>query len=258
MTPSEVRALLAELDRRLGVELARFWRTLAESDPTQFRALVIEAYPEIVTPYAATAAELGAEWYDSAPTTTTYRAVSAAPASVERLAKSAAWALNVGTAETALPLLNGSASRALFDGLRDTVVENVAAERGARWARHASANACGFCRMLATRTGSGKGSLYTSESAAIRVGGRGKDVASNFLPDGRRKRGGQAKGVRARGTQALGDKFHDNCHCIAVMVRPGSTYEPPSYVERWREEYNAARKQVGGNPNAIARYMDSR
>ncbi|MGC7358433.1 hypothetical protein RA989_21590, partial [Mycobacteroides abscessus subsp. massiliense] len=47
--------------------------------------------------------------------------------------------------------LTGSAARALFNASRDTVLANVAAEPGARWARHASANACSFCRLMATR-----------------------------------------------------------------------------------------------------------
>ncbi len=251
MTPEEVQALLAELGRSLDADLVALWGAALDEDT--FRRFVIDAFPELVLPYAEAAAEIGADWYDSAPTTTTgFVPVTAALPSVERLTTSAEWALNTGRGLKALTLMQGSAQRAVADGARDTVIENVGREQGARWARHASANACAFCRMLATRTGSGKGALYTSEAAATTVGGRGKDVATNFTADGRRKRGGQAKGVKARGTQALGDKFHDHCHCVAVMIRPGQTYEPAPYVAEWREQYNQARKDAGSSDaNAI-------
>lgn len=162
MTPVEVRAILGELDRRLSAELARFWHRLAETSTSEFRDLVIAAYPELVTPYVSAAADLGAVWYDSQPSTNTR--FSASPAElppVEKLQSSASWALAVGNGDQAIALLTGSAERALFDGLRDTVLDNVGREPGARWARHASANACSFCRMLATR-----GADYIRESTA--------------------------------------------------------------------------------------------
>ncbi|MFV8169837.1 ADP-ribosyltransferase [Mycolicibacterium peregrinum] len=56
--------------------------------------------------------------------------------------------------------LKGTATRSVFSGSRDTVITNANRE-GVRWARHASANACGFCRMLATR-----GAVYHSQALA--------------------------------------------------------------------------------------------
>ena len=292
MTPVEVRALLAELDRRLGAELGGFWRAIAESDPAQFRALLIDAYPEIVTPYVSSAAALGAEWYDSAPSTTDYRAVPAEPVPVERLTQSVMWALNVGTAETGLSLLTGSASRALFDGLRDTVVENAAAEPGARWARHASANACGFCRMIATRHVGDNATFYRSEASAAGVVGRGADLTegdrraiaaglmtreealkrrSQYVNERSAARAGRKVGDSRlgalRGSQSAGDGYHDHCHCIATMIRPGESFEPPPYYEQWNDDYIAAtrkareegrtRGEYGAiDPKVISRLMD--
>lgn len=251
MTPTEVQQILAGLGRSLDADLVSLFGATMDSEA--FRRFVIDAFPDVVLPYAAAAAEIGVEFYDAAPTTTTGFVPVAVPLPpVERLTKSAEWALNTGRGLAALTLMQGSGQRAMADGVRDTVIENVGRERGALWARHASANACAFCRMLATRTGSGKGALYTSESSAVTVGGRGKDVSTNFTADGRRKRGGQGKGVKARGTQALGDKFHDHCHCVAVMVRPGQSYTPAPYVDEWREQYRQARKDAGtGDANAI-------
>lgn len=267
MTPVEVRAILGELDRRLSAELARFWHRLAETSTSEFRDLVIAAYPELVTPYVSAAADLGAVWYDSQPSTNPrFTATPSELPPVEKLQSSASWALAVGNGEQAIALLSGAAERALFDGLRDTVVDNATREPGARWARHASANACGFCRMLATRHVGENATFYSSEAAAGRVVGRGKEMSAADRRDraaGRTRRSGDgvkgqflAGGRRARGNADLGSKYHDNCHCVATMIRPGQTYSPPSYVERWNDEYIAASKE-SRDPNVIARLMDT-
>ncbi len=127
---------------------------------------------------------------------------------------------------------------------RETTIANAAAE-GGRWARHASANACGFCRMLATR-----GAVYTSDAAAGRVVGSGKEMSLADRRDraaGRSRstvsgRGGRfiAGGRRPRGSRDLGARFHDHCHCQVVAVRPGESYVEPPYVEQWRKDYHAA------------------
>ena len=122
--------------------------------------------------------------------------------------------------------------RRVFDASRQTVIVNAAHEPGTRYARYASPTACAFCRMLATRTTEADG-LYFSKQSATRVVGRGG---------------------RPRGTQAIGDRFHDNCKCVAVAIRPGDTYEPPEFVAKWDKEYKAAAAN-GGGVKAILREM---
>jgi hypothetical protein len=51
---------------------------------------------------------------------------------------------------------------------------------------------------------------------------------------------GDAKTRHLRGEQKLGDKYHDGCHCVAVAVRLGESYEPPDYVGQWEQDYSAA------------------
>ncbi|MEJ9078585.1 hypothetical protein WKY82_09205 [Gordonia malaquae] len=284
MNPEEVRALLAELDKRLGAELAGFWHSIAgEVSSDEFRDLVISAYPEIVTPYIAAAADLGAAWYDLAPSDNLdYSARPAELAPVEKLQASASWALSTGAGDAAVALMQGAATRALFDGLRDTVVENVAAEPGARWARHASANACGFCRMLATRHVGTGATFYRSAESAGGVVGRSTDLtpadrraiaaglmtreealeartrySSSGAAEGAGSRVGDLKARRTRGSGELGSKYHDHCHCIAVMVRPGQDYTPPPYVEQWNEDYAAARQDGLTDAKDIAKAMDN-
>lgn len=152
MQVAEVRQILSLLTREAGADVAGLWRTAEGMSSGQFRAYIIDAFPEVVLPYSASAADVGVELYESSPTTSRgFTAVQGDTPPAARLATSAEWALNTGNATTALTLLNGVGERAVMDGLRSSILTNVDRERGARWARHASANACPFCRMLATR-----------------------------------------------------------------------------------------------------------
>lgn len=122
---------------------------------------MLDAFGELVDPYHAMAGQLAASWFEEALPSSPYVAVTADPIPVERLQKSARWALGAD-GDDALNRLEGSLQRAVFDGSRDTTLLNV--ERtGARWARYASANACAFCRLVATR-----GATYRSSATAGR------------------------------------------------------------------------------------------
>ena len=240
MDPAELRSALVDLNALMVSDLAALWRAVDGQDVEFLRDALQAEVPGVVDPYLAAAGDITADWYEAQAPDLNYVARPAALVDEGQLQATARWA--AGTVLTRTPvspldLLAGSMQRALFNESRETIVENAEVEPGARWARHASANACEFCRMVATR-----GAVYTSESAASRVGGRGVDESTNIG----RRRGGRARGIRARGSQAIGDKYHDHCHCIAVPVRPGQSYNPPSYVEEWEAEYTRARKAADG------------
>ena len=240
MDPSELRSALVDLNTLMVSDLAALWRAVDGQDVEFLRDALQAEVPGVVDPYLAAAGDITADWYEAQAPDLNYVARPAALVDEGQLQATARWA--AGTVLTKSPvspldLLAGSMQRALFNESRETIVENAEVEPGARWARHASANACEFCRMVATR-----GAVYTSESAASRVGGRGVDESTNIG----RRRGGRARGIRARGNQSIGDKYHDHCHCIAVPVRPGQSYNPPSYVEEWEAEYTRARQAADG------------
>ena len=240
MDPAELRSALVDLNALMVSDLAALWRAVDGQDVEFLRDALQAEVPGVVDPYLAAAGDITADWYEAQAPDLNYVARPAALVDEGQLQATARWA--AGTVLTRTPvspldLLAGSMQRALFNESRETIVENAEVEPGARWARHASANACEFCRMVATR-----GAVYTSESAASRVGGRGVDESTNIG----RRRGGRARGIRARGNQSIGDKYHDHCHCIAVPVRPGQSYNPPSYVEEWEAEYTRARKAADG------------
>lgn len=270
----EFQGLLTQLAADLGVKIGRLLRTMDRLDQREARAFITEYYPALALPYMAAAGSLSAQYYNEQPTLTAFLAQPVDLIPVERLAVSGRWAL---LQRSPVQALVGSAQRAVMDQSRTTMLENLAVEYdvpvaevsvpGTRWARHASANACGFCRMLATR-----GPVYRSRVDATRVSGRSVDLTiadkralmqgRGFIPTSQldkaavdealerrtrfaswkqaRKQGkllGDLKVRRDRGIRALGDKYHDDCHCIAVPVRPGGSYEPPEYVEQWERDY---------------------
>lgn len=234
VSPAERQYILAQVNTLAAEQIVLLWNHAEALTDINFAAYVKQAFPDVVTPFAATAADFAATWYDESPSPTNYIAKPGALPDLKQLESSADWALGANGRD-AITRMQGSAQRAIFDSARDTTVQNAETEQGSTWVRHASANACAFCALMATR-----GSVYASKTSATRVVGRGKALSLNFNPDGTRKAGGQAGGVKLRGTQKLGDKYHDNCHCVAVEVRPGGSYEPPPYVKDWEKAYKDA------------------
>lgn len=260
-SPAERLEVLNEVNVYAIEELTDLWRGASGMPSEQFRQLLIDAVPEIVDPHAAMAADYSVDWYAQSDPQSPFRPTPAALPDALPLKESAAWALGA-TGDEALTRFAGFMQRAIFDTARDTMVSNVDREPGARWVRHARGKACAFCRMLATR--SETRSSYTSESAALSVVGRGQQMSESdrrARARGESRIGGRfmAGGTKTRGSRPLGEKYHDYCRCTAVEVRPGMTYIPPPYTERWEQQYKAAVKDTasGGaiNLNAVLAHM---
>ncbi|WNM68949.1 minor capsid protein [Mycobacterium Phage TribleTrouble] len=215
--------------------------TLTKREGLQF---ITDAYPTLIDPFLNAAGELTAQWYaeqtpakvpsvrvrgQNALAPANFMPEPAALPASKQLAASGRWALLERNPSLAL---KGSATRSVFSQSRKTVLDNAGREN-VKWTRYASGNACGFCRMLATRalTYEEHGSLYHSERSA-------SENPHTF--------------DLARG--------HDHCKCIAVPVRSGS-YTPPGYVHDWLDDYNAVSRDESGVllPEwTIARRMEQR
>ncbi|NIL86524.1 hypothetical protein RhoFasGS6_03928 [Rhodococcus fascians] len=249
---------LSELSTLSVNDVAAVWRSIYDQtgDAIAIRDALLSSFPDLLVPYEAAAAEITADFYDGLSPRSRFRAQPSDTSKVSALESSVRWAMSPlftpGSDTSPLSLLTGVAQRSVFNASRRTMVANAEAEQGTTYARYASKTACEFCRLLATR-----GAVYASEHAATRVAGRGKEVTTNFRPDGRKKRGGQAKGVRVRGNQKAGKSFHDNCKCLAVAVRPGQKYEPPSYVDQWEEQYIEASRAGGGTKAILSRMREA-
>lgn len=219
ITPSERQQLLVDLNTLAVRDLVQLWRRAVIAD-VDLAAFIQDAFPDVAQAYSGVAADMAVEWYEVGAPDLTYRATPASPPPAVALRDSAAWALGA-TGETALDRMAGTLQRAVFAGARETIMQNAAAEPGARWARHASANACAFCRMMAIR--SLDNTFYGSRAQAQR-----------------------------RGRGQTEDKYHDFCHCSPIEIRSGQTYTPPPYVEEWNEQYKTARKEAeSGDPSQI-------
>lgn len=228
------------------------------SDAADFPLLLKQALPEIVRPHADAAAHITAQWYDEINPVSTFEATPVVDLVPERIDKSIDWALYAPGDATPMDRVAGSSKRMVSDASRDTVISNTL-EEGVRWARYASANACAFCRLLATRKG-----VYRTEADAVTVTGASVGLtlsdyrnraSGNATTDellSRRmgqttyiggKKKGQRKSRQLRGSRQAGEGYHDHCRCIAVPVRAG-VYDPPDYVDQWEQEYITARKDV--------------
>jgi hypothetical protein len=247
----ERQFLLGEVAKQAGIDLRALWAATAELSNIDFAAYIRSAYPEIALQWSEVTAHLAATWFE-ASAATTYVAKLAPAITLDRLLSSVDWALSA-TGTDGLTRLDGSLQRAVFDGARETTLLNVGAT-GSTWARYASANACEFCRLMAIR-----GDIYTSKEAAAHVVGRGADLTAAdhtaiAAGESRRAHGHfMAGGRKPRGTQAIGDKYHDHCHCLPIEVHAGQTYEPPPYVAQWEDEY---RKAFDAVPNGTS-YRDN-
>ena len=313
-----LQLVLSDLSTEVIADLVALWRQY--SDDPDFAALLLAAFPEIIGPYTQAGAMVSAQWYTEQAPDLPYVATPYVDLPAERLDRSVRWALYAPvemrvpedfipqepvavkvapSPDLVLSRLAGSVKRMVYDASRQTVLHNLQAEYGdiggggsfedepgTRWARYASANACSFCRLMATR-----GAVYRSRESAEGVTGRSIDITTadrRHIAAGlttrdealaRRARYSNARAAskagrtvgdrktgRLRGSRGYGGKYHDHCRCIAVPVRPGTSYEPPSYVEKWEDDYIAATRAVSaagqdtggkGELNAILREMDA-
>lgn len=262
----QFRSLLTNLSHSVRRDAGTLLSRMGQFTAREGRAFITEAWPELIRPYIDLATDLTVEWYDGQPTTNTvFVPQPTDPPPDEQLAVNGRWALGQDDPRDAL---GGAGERAVFNASRDTVLDNVIREDGARWAREARPGACSFCKLMTTR-----GAIYWSEASALAVTGRTVNLESSdrraiaagqmtraeamarrqFYRSGREAaEAGANVGDRRvgalRGTRDYGEKYHDHCYCLAVMVRPGQTYEAPEYAHSWEQDYQdavgAAEKQL--------------
>lgn len=155
-SPSEVaqfQRLIAQLSGAALTAVKALWNSTQDWNELQ------ETYPDLIDPYLSGAAEITAEWYQSlAPDADfTVELPDLTPRDV--LQASTRWAL---TEADPIEAITSSTEGRVFNTSRDTVQLNAEREH-VKYARHASANACGWCRVMATR-----GAVYHSEEAAVK------------------------------------------------------------------------------------------
>lgn len=219
---SDIQAYQASVDDVSALalaELLRFWRGVDGEDAIPAAVAVREFLPDLVDGYAPLSSEIAASFYDEARSAAGVRGsflADLAPGrSMDALQRMISWAVaplfrsdpktQVAAPDTGLALsrLSGGTQLEIAESARDTIQHNGENDPAiARFARHASANACAFCALMATR-----GAVYRTAAAA-----------------------------------GNGNKYHAHCHCVAYPVFEGEVDESPAYVTDWERAYRAARK----------------
>lgn len=209
-----------ELEESAFVDLRALVEALRQPNPIRMRDDLLGAVPELLQPYVTASGELSAVWYEdlraASSVVGSYAAVTDTDVTADRYDALVRWSMTPlfgESSSTVQSLLVNGAQRIIAGGSRRTIDANARADvASTAWARVAQPDACEFCKMLA-----GRGAVYRSKKSAGMVIGRGVDPAAAFDENGKRKRGGQGKGVKARGERAVGsDDYHDDCNCTAV------------------------------------------
>lgn len=233
---------LADLTTLAQAEFVATWRTVDLANPDEAAEAARDTLPVIAVAYTLASSTLAADFYedlrDAAGVAGSFVAELADGPDLDRVDALLGWGLaplypsdpTIATPnpDKALSRLSGGLQRVVANSDRDTIAGNAARDPAkARWARHASANACAFCALLATRD-----AAYRSEEAALRV-------------------------VSRRARRKRGEKYHDWCRCAAIPVWPDAPLERAPYVDDWQAAYDAATDELGGMnaPKAILAHM---
>lgn len=148
-----------------------------------------------------------------------------------------------GGAQLMFSMLSGGLTKILTEASADTMIGNAILQGGMSSQRVPQAGCCAFCGMLASRFAG-----YTSGSSAGRVTGRGSSLGKNRL----------SQGIKPRGAQKVGEKFHDYCRCRIVTVTAGNEVELQSQADKYYDEYrDAADKANSGLERNVLESMDS-
>lgn len=182
------------------------------------KLLVAQALPELVMPYSTAAGELAGVMFEDLRAEAARRGVFYAETSTvvpspARAAAVAGWA-TAGDAVTDAQIFSALSSAVgewVVASSMDTIASNSAREL-IGYQRMPRPGACAFCQMLGSRS-----DLYGSEDAATRVVGVGSDH-TGYDENGKRLVGGIGGGIKPRGKRQIGEKFHNDCYCVAVPV----------------------------------------
>lgn len=212
------QAAIDDITTLTTAELVAFWRLLDTDNAVRVAADMRDFVPDLVDSYAPLSAEVAATFYDDTRAASTARPgffASIFTRSNPKLQDMISWGVaplfrkdaNTGVTapvpDLALSRLSAGTQLEVADAARETIERNTDDDPEiARFARHANANACAFCALMATR-----GAVY-----------------------------------RAAETAGNGNKYHSNCRCVAFPIFVGEVDESPPYVLDWERAYRDARK----------------
>lgn len=252
------RSDLTALRALAAADLASVVALIRNMDVGDARELLKEAIPDLMDPFMGAASDLGAVLLDELYAQAGRRPPVGIPEAplldrgrVDRLSR---WAVTPMVDEsldsTVLSRLSGAATKMIFESANLTTIDGVTRhESGQRiyFQRIPRANACAFCQLLASRPMS---MAYRSEQTAGAVVGRGS-TRTGVDAFGNRLSGGVGGGIRTRGSQDIGEKYHDACRCVSVPANLGGPVSEA--VRETRKRYEDMYAEVASENSSGAR-----
>lgn len=227
-------------------DINTIFEQLAGESPEIIRQVLKEYFPALLDQYSYATGQVAAQFYEQerslAGITVPFAAPSIAMVDQGRSSALLNWALvplvgweQGSISPEALALassrLAGGFNRLALGNYAQTMTDFAAADTvSVRYQRMPQPGCCAFCAMLATR-----GAVYESEASATTVVGRGMDISKT-----KGKSGGQAKGVKTRGTQGAGESYHDFCRCVGVALFEGRRQEMDASMNQYMDAYRDA------------------
>lgn len=235
------------------VELDKLMRPFASESPAVQREALMDLLPLLGSQYASATGEVAAVFSGELMELQEVRK-PVAPETLE-LPPVQSWHALAGFGASdrvferggmmlAYSLLAGGLTKRLTEFAADTMIGNAGIQSvSTSAARVPKAGCCAFCGMLASR-----GAVYSEESAGV-VGGRGLPVEATILGynargNAIRKSGGQALGVKTRGSRAIGESFHDHCRCEIVTLTAGNEAQLQADADKYYEAYRESADKV--------------
>lgn len=244
-------SLIRDLAQR---DLAALVQAIRSMSVAEAREALKAAIPDLMDPFLGAASESAAvvleELYAASSVKARYVEQIATGLSPDRIDGLARWAVGPMVDETldasVLSRLAGAVTRMIFDASRTQMVDGVERLPGGHrvhFQRFPRADCCAFCGLLASRP---IYMSYTSEAAAGSVVGRGS-TRTGLDANGKRLAGGVGGGIKARGSQAFGNRFHDDCRCVVGPLLPGSPLVKTATQtqERFQDLYLQAASENG-------------
>jgi hypothetical protein len=166
---ADLRAMLEALSAGLSRDLRAYLDTVGMTTPDALIEALQDVVPWIAEPYIAAAVDYSTVWYDELSPGSPYRAeLLGTPELVggaiepKRLAASISWAVHTVKDASVADKLSGTLDRAVHDASRKVVQHNAGREH-VRYARHAAAGACAWCRLAAIR-----GAVFKTAASAVK------------------------------------------------------------------------------------------
>lgn len=224
-----MRNQLGMINRIAADDLRAVWDTARKLPGLEAREYMLQALEVIVETYGATAADISAEWWNEMMVDPEFLAKPVTAFEQKQLKAKTRWGTApIITGETsAYERMAGVVQQAIFGAQRSTVEVNALWSK-VGYARYARADACAFCRILASR-----GAVYGSKAAAMYVGSA---TVRKHYANGK-DRGYRLKPGRVRGVQKAGEKYHDHCRCIVAPEFGHLDMNYPDHQEMFEEQY---------------------